>query len=208
MVCESDWVLYKNELKFGVWDALQYALWQKKLKSVLTISLGSDDNGYLVIDRYTIPIVKHTRLQIQQKIPCPRRAGFCVNLTEEFIFICGGYIYSPYNYLLKHSRQTLDSIIIYDINKMELFQSKVKCPFKGPMKAICMRDKIKENLIVFGFINQLFQNHQWNDIIQLPFYLKQFIQSFFIVEYLHILALSMNEQIGKHFKINVDHLFS
>lgn len=170
----------------------------------------------MVRDEYTIPkfadnnnnMYQHKQRLVHKELDIPRHCGYTSNSTQSFILMCGGYNNNLYDYNRGSNPPNYtglyktDLIIIYDLIKNKIYQSKRKCPFKGEMHAICMRSKYRENLLLFGFINELYKNPEWNNIVHLPLYLKKYIATFIIIEHLHILGL--NNNIGKHFKINVD----
>ena len=105
-----------------------------------------------------------------------------------------------------------NSIYVIDINNMKLLQCKLKCPSKfksnsrnsnGPMRAICMNNENRDNLMVFGFVNEFqINNNNNNNITNIPHYLINIILNYILTEYIHIFWADY------HWKINIDDILS
>ena len=130
-------------------------------------------------------------------------AGYAVNKTEEFLFILGGE-----QVLFDGSLQELNIITIYDIQQDRFMECTLECPFKGDMHAICMGDDKRDELLVFGFVNDLYQAKEFKNLRKLPVCLINLILKRVNNEYLHILQLSYHDDDNQHYKINIDDILN
>ena len=91
-----------------------------------------------------------------------------------------------------------NKIWILDIDKMEWILSKLKCPQIGSSYAILMDDKIKDRLLVFGYI----RNHYLNDMVSLPMDLWNLISHWFAMEFVYLISRNGLNM----YRINLDHI--
>ena len=199
----ADLVDKASKLQFTVWTG----------KAIVAISINKDDRN-LVIDKYISlnnnNFSKQQRLERNKLCFGCNYSGYALNKTQEFAFICSGIM--PLNVQCASGnviqQGPCDTIFICNLNNMTFYQCTIKCPFKGPMHAICMTNENEDELLVFGFVNYLYRNKEWENILKCPFYLITFIQKFIVTEYLHILGCDIQYHHGEHFKINIDRLIT
>ena len=186
---------------------LQFAVTINKFNSIFAISINKDDRN-LVIDEYISNDDSYTQSKraTTKQIYGAYNSGYALTKSEDLIFISGGFIPPNANYTLSGNeiQGPSNSIIIFNLRKMDFFECTIKCPFKGAMHAISMTNEHQDELLVFGFIHESYQNKEWNNILKLPIYLMKFVLKFIVTEYIHILG----QYNRKHFKINVDHLLT
>jgi len=132
-------------------------------------------------------------------------AAYTINSTQEFIFIFGAGDGNVNNEIIPF--QTVnDSIFVFDIKNMTFLPCTIKCPMDGfadPIDAICITNQSNDELMVFGFVHQLYSKPEMKKVTECPVYLIKFIQNFMITEYIHIFSKSNHK---RHFKINIDDL--
>ena len=94
-------------------------------------------------------------------------------------------------------------IRVIDLQNESLSQLKIKCPSSsGDFRAITMRNEKRDELAVFGFVNQCFASSEYQNIQRLPFYLIRLIAEWISNEYIHLIDI----ENGKHWKIHIDHI--
>ena len=94
-----------------------------------------------------------------------------------------------------------DVIMMYDLENMDSFpvMSSIRCPVKGECHALSMRDRSREDLVTFGFVNRLFRS-ELKGTQFLPRHIIQLIADWVEMENVYLL-----QQNGKgHWKISLD----
>ena len=117
--------------------------------------------------------------------------------NERYLLLMGGVDTSTSRY------NFTKNILVLDFKTMILRESRVKLPMRR-IKVSVHRDRITENLLTFGYINQLWKFSEYSDMAFLPFYLMKLIEQWIHFEYVHIIGTRANK--SRHWKINVDEI--
>ncbi len=97
-----------------------------------------------------------------------------------------------------------DKIYILNIKTMKFRESRICCPRTGTFQAINMNNKGREQLLCFGFINELWNTNKFNNLIKLPFYLTNIITQCVTIETVHLI----HQKSGSHWKMNIDDIIT
>ena len=74
---------------------------------------------------------------------------------------------------------------------------------------IILRDDKRDELLVFGFINQCFRNKEMINVQILPVYLIKLIRGWVCIEMVHLIAWTKDwDRKYLHWKINVDDILT
>ena len=118
-----------------------------------------------------------------------------ITSDERYLFLMGGVETS--------TQEFTNNISVLDFKTMILTKSYVKLPMRR-ITVNVHRDSITENLLTFGYINQLWKFSEYSDMAFLSFYLMKLIESWIHFEYAHIIGTRANK--SRHWKINVDEI--
>jgi len=205
-------------------------MWLNKSKKL--IAIGVNSNAFLVC-QYLFKHRIFKRLNIEnsmQPLRAVYRSACTKNITEEYLFIFGGRVpYFPYlisvqlglgshpelNDYDRNLRQDFiqngvgdtNNMYVINLKTMRFYSCKLKCPpkSKGPMRAICMSNKARDEIMVFGFVNQFIRGNCDNNNLMFnhfPHYLTQIIIRYIWTEDVHIMCGF------HHWKINIDEILS
>ena len=118
-----------------------------------------------------------------------------ITSDERYLLSMGGFDRS--------TDELTNNISVLDFKTMILMESYVKLPIRR-ITVNVHRDRITENLLTFGYINQLWKFSEYSDMAPLPFYLMKLIEQWIHFEYVHIIGTRANK--SRHWKINVDEI--
>ena len=191
----NDKPLIIEEENFQI-SKLQYALWLKNLSTI--ISIGVTHHSFILC-KYLLNhrVFQTINMDISDKLWSLESAGYTTNAKEDYLFIFGGSIPDPGGIIQKDQQQ--NAIYVIDLIQMNVLNCKLKCPTgsSGPMRAVCINYKQRDELMVFGFVNE-FQNN--NNQTNIPVYLINIILCYIFSEYIHIFCDS------EHWKLNIDNI--
>eukprot|EP01084_Bolivina_argentea_P204862 349914_1 len=120
-----------------------------------------------------------------------------LSFDEKYIIIAGGR--------MDHTLNEVKKIYILDINKWILTKSNIYCPSKGPYNIVCMGKRLKDKILVNGWIR--FENKKSKEMI--PIEILNLILSWFSEEEIHCLkAHSFKNDKENHFKISMTPILS
>eukprot|EP01084_Bolivina_argentea_P204863 349916_1 len=167
------------------------------------ILLIGGHNGFLQQDAgiWIFSLVSNKWRQIEGIIfKCHHVRSLALSFDEKYVIIAGGRV--------DHTLNEVNNIHILDIesiDKMKLMVSNICCPSKGPHNVICMRNKLKDKILVNGWIRLILKdtNHRIaSEIVNL-------ILELFNEEELHWLrGHSFEEDKNDHFSISITHILS
>ena len=163
---------------------LEYIVWLQKFRKLISITI---DTHCFLINQYLLHhnLFQNIKIKIPDKLWGLESAAYTLNHTQDYLFILGGLIAGD---CIFNEQKTKD-IYFIDLMNMTLFKSKIKCPTHGPMRAICMIVKSKNNLKVFGFVHEYQRNNQYENF---PVYLINIISEYFYQEYVYIFCNNNN----------------
>ena len=115
------------------------------------------------------------------------RAGVIMTRDEKYAIIFGG--------------QRCDMIDIFDINKRVVYQSNIKCPQEREYRAMLTDNVEKNNVIIHGYLKNVWKNKEFNNLDQLPLELIILITTFYANEYVHLMRLN-----GEHWRMSLSEL--
>ena len=132
---------------------------------------------------------------------------------DNFVFIIQGKCSIGID-INKFNKQT-PSIYVFDTKNNTCKKCHVEFPifvddinmFNG-FQGIMIRNKIKDELLTFGFVNNCFKLNEFTNVQILPHYLIDLIVKYIIMEYIHIFSIYKVDINGhhEHWKISVDDL--
>merc|ERR1712228_143680 len=128
-----------------------------------------------------------------------KSAAIISSENEKHIFILGGLFPSRSSTGSNHKS---DMIFVYNVKRKILQKSPIKCPRQCKYKAVMMRNKKRDELMVFGFINQCFESAEYQNIQRLPYYLVRFIAQWISNEWIHLMV------VNGHWKIHIDEVLN
>ena len=97
--------------------------------------------------------------------------------------------------------QRASKIFIYSLEESKLMKSKIIPPsYIFYSASIAIRNKLSEEFLVFGYVNQLFKLSNFKNVQKLPIYLIKFITNWISMECIHYI----NSRELKHWKISID----
>ena len=90
----------------------------------------------------------------------------------------------------------IDNIWIMDIDTMEFSECKIMCPEANNYHAINMSDRGNADLLMFGYIRDLWELSEFSDILYPPDGLIKLMAMFCSTEVIHLIS-----EHGEHCKI-------
>ena len=170
-------------------------IWRHRLvriKQKLLLFGGSNWNDSKCTDavhQYDISNNKWTKLNV--KLPAPSCDFGCAPiLNGRCVALFGGFN--------GHALMWMDDIWIYSIDKKLFRRSNIKCPNEvAEYQAITIKDKLKNELAVFGFVRNEWNVLQINERLFPPRYLLNIVQKYYLNEVIHLFAG------GLHYAIDV-----
>lgn len=157
-----------------------------------------DTHGHfqdLVIYEYDLIENKYTKSEVVYKpIMKLTDLGIVCSRDENYVIIMGGR--NMYNGVYRN----LD-IFVFDVKKKRFMKSKRKCPFDACVHwAGIMGSAHHDELLVFGFINELYRTSAFVNIRTLSYHVTKLICKRVCNEWIHIMA----KYDGQHCKIHID----
>lgn len=116
-----------------------------------------------------------------------------ISSDERYLILLGSYEH-------KMSRHSKD-IVVLDFKTMELRESLVKLPVENVMINM-HNNEFGKNLLIFGYVNELWKSSEYSYVPSLPIYLIRLIGKCMHIEYVHIIKADKNTSL--HWRINVD----
>lgn len=96
-------------------------------------------------------------------------------------------------------------ITMFDVRDKVLKTLKAKCPVTtGLVRAVMMTNEKRDEVMVYGFVNQCFESEEYQNIQRLPKYLIQLISQWISNEYIHLI----DQMTGNHWKIHIDEILN
>ena len=126
--------------------------------------------------------------------------GYAVTGCERYILILGGETRTDWRVRI------MDGIYILDLEKMEMRASIISCPRRsGNYCGSIMNNGRARNLIVFGFVRDLWKKETFNKAMRYPpDYIIRLILSWFMYESLHLLETANSDKNDNHWIIDTD----
>ena len=140
-----------------------------------------------------------------------------VTLTanENYVIIAGGYyLANNKKNHIKYKILNNDKIYVLDIknnnnNKYKLFKSTIKCPLSGNNNICRLGGEINNELLVIGWIRNLFKIKQFNNLIIPPMHIMKMIKNWYDQEMIHWLWKGQYiDQKYQHYAINCKYILS
>eukprot|EP01084_Bolivina_argentea_P062215 113749_1 len=152
-------------------------------------------------------ISKYTKFQ--DVLPeCFVHFGCVVTRCNNYVIIFAGTKPSlgPYVPIAESSGNIY--ILNTNIDNIKIKQSNIKCPMVGTSSArICsainITDESKDNLLVQGFLKNIWKRSEFSNLLTLPKYLDKIIEKFHSIEIVHVI-----DRNGNHWNINMDEILS
>eukprot|EP01084_Bolivina_argentea_P001091 1996_1 len=178
----------KHQFELG--HILCHRLIYLKSKNIL-LSIGGLSRGNAIDTIYSFDITLNKWSKLKQKLPIPNCLFGCISTrNDKYIILFGG--------------GKTDKIYVLNTKTMKFRKSGICCPKKGRFQAINMNNKGREQLLCFGFINELWNTNKFNNLMKLPFYLTNIITQYVAIEMVHLIHAAT----GAHWKINVDDIIT
>lgn len=98
------------------------------------------------------------------------------------------------------------NIFLYNIRNKKLIKTDIKIPDDCLYLAIDS-NKNRDDLLVFGYVQELFKSPEYQTIPLLPYYLIKLIGKWISFENIHLTGVQEDELITVHWKINIDKIF-
>ena len=103
-----------------------------------------------------------------------------ITSDERYLFLMGGIETS--------TQEFTNNILVLDFKTMRFTKSYVKLPMRR-IEVNVHRDSMTENVLTFGYINQIWKSPEFQDIQSLPSYLITLIQQWVpCLEYVHLIG--------------------
>ena len=204
--------IYKliHNFKFERGNLMYISLVHVSSKQMILMIGGSDSCYYHNNDRYDeehkkrrigiwkfcLILQKWAKLQFigpdfkQANVRC------VLSLNEDFVIIAGGW---------DRNLEKSDEIFVLDLrddNHYKLKKSQIKCPQKGICDLVRFGGGIQDELLVIGWIKDLFKTTDFKHLSLPPMYLMKMIQSWYNQEMIHWL------QKNEHYAIKLKYILS
>eukprot|EP01083_Nonionella_stella_P192596 711828_1 len=165
-----------------------------KRKWIVCMSIGGVSGGNMIDAIYSFDITLNKWSKLKQKLPMANHSFGCISTrNDKYIILFGGAMSGK-----------SDKIYILNTKTMKFRESGIGCPIAGRFQAINMNNKGGEQLLCFGFINELWNTNKFNNLIKLPFYLTNIITQYVAIEMVHLI----HQNSGSHWKMNVDDIIT
>lgn len=121
--------------------------------------------------------------------------------NEDFLILIDGY---KNNY---HRQSVSPFIFVVDVRRKKLNQCTIKIPFylDSCDSVTVSGDKIKDELLVFGYVNGLWKAREFSNLPSLPFYLNKLIAKWVCFECINLIGHWQVSRFG-HWKIDIDQI--
>eukprot|EP01084_Bolivina_argentea_P310623 537545_1 len=179
---------YEIGIKIGVVFYVQCILHMKSRNNILMF--GNDSVGTIKVI-YEFSLENDEWHQWNVKLPTHLSisvAAIFASTDEKYIFFLGadcsgaedthriadGYTYS-------------DKISVFDVEKAVLRDCSIKCPYKGLFGGLIVNNEEDDDLLVFGYVKELYGSGCFNDVQQMPHYLIQLIRNYVCNEFIHLI---------------------
>merc|ERR1712130_230157 len=123
-----------------------------------------------------------------------KNAAIVSTKNEQYAIAFGG------NQGRSNSKVRSDDIFVYNVKNKTLRKSMVICPKKAYYTAAMIRDTYRDELIVFGFVNQCFASQEFENMQQFSSGFMQFLCQWVSNEYIHLII----PYSCQHWRISVD----
>eukprot|EP01084_Bolivina_argentea_P083569 151311_1 len=123
--------------------------------------------------------------------------GCAITTNEDFVILLGGS---------KDADMETDNISVINLKTNAILISDIVCPNTNNYHAIIMADELNEELVVFGFIRQCWQNELFSSILFPHDSILKLIRSWYSVDYLYL--QECNDTSTHHWKISVDDIIN
>ena len=149
------------------------------------------DNRNGGVQEYSISNQKWSKWSLKYTPPSLPRPSLVLKTSDEkYLLIIGG---------------GTRIITVYNVKQNIFYQSNIQCPAISEIfnsdfiyQGIIMGNKQNDELLTFGFIRNLFDNHDFNGIQPLPHYMIKLISNWINNDKVHIFDKE------HHFQINLD----
>ena len=181
-----------HQFKFDKQNLMYLSLVHVPSKQMILMIGGSDIHNYdkrnyseedkrrrIGIWKFCLISQKWTKLQFvgtdfkQANVRC------ALSSNEDFVIIAGGW-----DNIMEES----DEIFVLDLrdnNQYKLRKSEIKCPQKGKCGLVTLGGGIQDELLVIGWIKDLFKTINFKHLSLPPMYLIKLIQSWYNQEMIH-----------------------
>ena len=125
--------------------------------------------------------------------------GYVLSKDQKYLIMLGGGN--------GFGKNLCDDIKVFDVEQNILLECELKCPFKGAMHAICMGSDVRDELLVSGYVRELWTSPGFKKMRPFPIALLGVLSPFISIEYVHIVARGYFRKVSvglEHWKISVD----
>ena len=183
-----------HELQYPVsWHLSPHSVTMKGRNSIITMGTKREQSGKAVFSLIEYSLTKNQWIEWDIKGLNNYLAKIVKTKNEQYLILFGGWNVEKCEY----SKQ----IYVLDLKMKILRKSSIRLPLRFVFCSICEKTEIA-NLLVFGYVNQLWQTEEYLYIQSLPFYLIKLIEKWICFQYIHLVGqLQLN---CRHWIMNVD----
>eukprot|EP01084_Bolivina_argentea_P310624 537546_1 len=113
-------------------------------------------------------------------------AAILVSTDEKYIFFLGGDLDDTVGTAVL-TEMYCDTISVFDFQNEILRDCSIKCPCKGAFGSLVVNNEEDDDLLVFGYVKELYGSGCFNDVQQMPHYLIQLIRNYVCNEFIHLI---------------------
>ena len=124
--------------------------------------------------------------------------GIVSSLDERYIVRFGG------TQCIDGEDVSVDEIIMFDLKTETVSKSDTKCPVRSNYRAVLFGNRMQDELVVFGFMNQSFKSPEMLDVQVLPIHIVQLMSKWYHNERVYL--ISMMSDMKEHWVVNMDEI--